>query len=347
MAALWTSSPASLAMVAGAALLVAASLAGAGSLAGPALAPGRRALGHWMPIAACALWAVLHRQGNLAIAIIFATSVASLSLVLGSIVLAEGELDAPQPWPRTWLFVLPAGLLPLLAGFAGRLSWIHACIFLLEGAALWLAWQEITGRDGMALPVAQVHADDGAANPGGGGAHGLFRIINVALSAILAVVGASIAMGPATRIGEQFRGGAALVAVATLGPLLVLPMLLTGAKMAHRGQGWIATSTSVGVTLLDLCLLLPAVVLLWYPASAIDIDGRSIRHWHIHPFGEVTPLRFPLTTWRCDTVVLALLGFVLLPVALGRWRLGRAEGVVLIALYAIYIVMETAVGLST
>ena len=53
--------------------------------------------------------------------------------------------------------------------------------------------------------------------------------------------------------------------------------------------------------------------------------------------------RRSLPTWRVDSVVLVVLAFVLLPVSLGRWELGRWEGAGLILGYAMYLILEAAV----
>jgi len=57
--------------------------------------------------------------------------------------------------------------------------------------------------------------------------------------------------------------------------------------------------------------------------------------------GQAMP--FPLAAWRVDAVVLTVLGFILIPVSLGRWELGRWEGVGLIIGYAMYLILEAAV----
>ena len=45
----------------------------------------------------------------------------------------------------------------------------------------------------------------------------------------------------------------------------------------------------------------------------------------------------PLRLWRGDTVMLCVAGLLILPAALGRWRLGRLEGGALIVLYVAYV----------
>src|SRR5271170_6595733 len=97
----------------GAILIFISSRGAAQGLAGGGNAPGRRAIGHWIPIAVAAILATMLKQGDLAISIIFSTSVASLSLVLGSIVVVAPTSEAPANLRRLWPFILPAAMLPL------------------------------------------------------------------------------------------------------------------------------------------------------------------------------------------------------------------------------------------
>src|SRR4051812_13932213 len=124
----------------GAGLLYAASRIGAEALAGRSpIFPGRRAVGHWLPIATIALCAVFTQRADLAVGVIFATSVASLSLVMGLLIYFSSMTAHPST-RRTWPFVLPATLLPLIAGFTGHLSWIHALMMLVLGGGIWSVW---------------------------------------------------------------------------------------------------------------------------------------------------------------------------------------------------------------
>jgi Ca2+/Na+ antiporter len=55
-------------------------------------------------------------------------------------------------------------------------------------------------------------------------------------------------------------------------------------------------------------------------------------------------LGFPIAVWRIDTVLLILLGLVLLPVSLNLWEMRRTEGMLLIVIYACYLVGTTMLG---
>ena len=79
------------------------------------VSPGRRALALWIPIVVVALAAVEFGHFEMAIAAVFASSVAALSLVLGISLLMRIPGSPQQPARRIWSFVLPVSLLVLLA----------------------------------------------------------------------------------------------------------------------------------------------------------------------------------------------------------------------------------------
>lgn len=323
-------------LIIGAVLLYAASRASVDALGGVGASMGKRAVGSFFPIAAAAILAVCMRHGELALAIVFSTSVAALSLILGSIVIAAPNVEAPASVRRLWPFVLPAALLTLLAGFSGRLTWVHAIILLGEGAVLLLAWSEMSRPDSTSPATAPAPA---------AGGHLHLRYLNLILCVGIAGLGAAAAILGALQISRSLAAlTASTTLVAVLGPLLVAPLLIAGAAMPTQQRAWATTTTAVGVTLLNLCLLLPVIILLWYLVNATHFDlGVKLKMWE-KPLATSAPLVFTLVTWRVDNVVLVLLGFMLIPAALGRWRLGRAEGVLLVGLYAVYILMEAAAG---
>jgi hypothetical protein len=221
-------------------------------------------------------------------------------------------------------------LLTLLAGFAGELNWRHALVLLIEGGALLFAWRELAG-------IAEKRAGDES---------GVLRLrwINLGMCVLLSMIGGIAGVVGAVRMGRDFPAipDVAMI-VAVLGPILVLPMLTGGAALAQSNRGWAAITSAVAVVLLNLCVLLPVVVLSWYPGQ---MERRDFLLGSIHGvmarLGKAGPLPFSWVTWRVDNVVLVLLSFVLIPASLGRWRLGRMEGFTLIALYAIYVLMEAA-----
>src|SRR5687768_2934781 len=134
--------------------LYTASRTAAGALAGHSLArPGWRGVGHWLPIAVTALVAAARGRPEIGVTLAFATSIASLAFVLG-VLNYLAPMDTPPPTRRTWPFLLPATLLPLIAGFSGHFSWVHAIAMALLGAALLSTWRDPSLRQapGAAAP---------------------------------------------------------------------------------------------------------------------------------------------------------------------------------------------------
>ena len=154
--------------------------------------------------------------------------------------------------------------------------------------------------------------------------------IALAIPAARAAVLGTVEAGAGSKLFQP-----TLLAGAFLSPLLILPMLASGTDLAHRGRSSEAASALVAVALLNLFALLPVVVLLWYVCSAAPDAGLLTKLLSAPGHGQPIPL--PLGVWRIDTVVLTVLGFAVIPIALGRWRIGKPESVGLIATYAGYL----------
>jgi Ca2+/Na+ antiporter len=103
--------------------------------------------------------------------------------------------------------------------------------------------------------------------------------------------------------------------------------------------------------LLNLCLLLPLVILTSYTRQIV-VDWDKLHPAAVaattEPAEAVYQLRavpFPLAVWRVDTVLLIVFGMLLIPVSLGRLTLRKPEGLALAILYAVYLVISTALAI--
>lgn len=295
-------------------------------------APDRRAIAQWLPIAVTALAAVALGHTSVAVALVFGSSVAALSLVLGMTAYAAPPQQLPAA-RRLWLLVLPAAMLVLLAGFRGSLTWYHALMLLTMGAAFLPLWLERTSPDGQAAPLA-------VANPS---SDRTVRWKSAAAGLLPLGVGAYLAAVGAIRTGEQSRLlTPELLAATVLSPLLLLPALGSATVLAQHGQTGQVITSLCGSALLNLCLLLPIVILINYLIGGLtNLSGHSF----IGAFREsARAAPYPLVTWRVDAVVLVLISFALIPPAVGRWLPERLEAMLLVLLYAIYLIAETAVS---
>jgi cation:H+ antiporter len=297
-------------LIAGAAMLYVGGRSAALALSGDAPSPGRRAVGHWLPIAAVAIAAVLLGQPELALGIIFASSVAGLALVGGCVCIMGTTPEEPQVWPEAvrqpCALLLPIAALTFLAGFSGRVGWFNSIILAIEGLLVWTVWAGRSGGVGASLPV---------------------KWSRLVLAAALCAVGGFAAVHGAVRMSVNPDFPPSLVAAATiLSPILVASLLLNGAALVQRGHAWAAHATHAGVAQLNLCLLLPLTAILW-----------RLR------WGET--LAYPMSNWRIDAVILILLAAALLPAAAGKWRPQRLEGGFYIVLYVAYVLAVVVVSL--
>jgi len=278
--------------------------------------PGGLALGQWLPILATTLAALALRQPMMAVALIFGSSVASLSLVLGMTTYVNPVRHLPSE-RRIWPLVLPVALFLLVAGFKGHLYWYHAVMLLVMGGTYLALWLEkpVTETDSAPKRDALTPVSRRPL---------VFAILLVGLGAGLSVEGAS--RSAARTLSPE------LIASTILSPLLLLPALGAGTLIAQQDHSERVVTSLCGLALLNLCLLLPIVILVEF---AIGIKNANPK-----------PMAFPLITWRLDTLILLVLGFAMVPLALGRWFYGRAEAVVLVVLYAAYLVAETALSVG-
>jgi hypothetical protein len=317
--------------------------------------PGRRALIHWTPIACAVLAARYFGAWDVALAIIFGTSVAVMSGVLGAVALAAPVGPAPANWKRLWPFVLATVLLIYVSGFNGLLTWKHGLALIVEGLALLSLWQDSSATTWHDAPNGQAPT----APPTGSSAGSLeyrpagsdraavpsaaVAAIALAISGTLAICGAFAAIRGTAAVERISPGaiGAALFSFA-----LTVPMVSGDRRLALNGSSWLAATSQIGIVFLNFCVLLPIVALIPYAAAffrAVHVTARPILD--VSTFQpHVTP--FPLAHWRIDTVMLILLGVLLLPVSMGKWNLSREEGVILLVAYGVYLAATTLAGMA-
>jgi Ca2+/Na+ antiporter len=294
---------------------------------------GRRALCQWLPVAATSVAAIVTRHPTVAVAVIFGTSVAYLSLVLGMATYVA-PMSSEGARPRVWAFVLAPVLVALLAGLGGVLSGLHAGMLLILGAAIFAVWRQ----DAAIGTISASSGADHATAPKLDGARWAQLIVAIALAGVAgwaAVGGTALAAQEATLPSES------LVALSVLSPMLVLPALRACVTAAEQGDAQGAVSSVVGTVLLNLCVLLPIVILLWYPVSGTPLKALLA----LQPAADLSRpaqgLIYPNGIWRLETIMLLVLGFGLIPVALGRVTLARVESAILIGGYAMYLLAVT------
>jgi hypothetical protein len=290
-----------------------------------AMNPLLRAVAHWVPIAALALYCVWSKRPDVAVTVVFATSVASLSLVLGILILSGGVGEVSADARRPWGLIAPVAMMTFLAGFKGHFTATHALIFLIEGAVVaYLMWGRVT-------PNGAVVASD---PPRETSLRGLQFLLAIAVAFLGGWLGAMTTDRMAAS-AHFLTGG--FVTAAMLSPALMLPMIGTGSELVHEGRFQTAVSSLVSMVLLNLCLLLPIVILF-----SLLLTARANTSLNV-PFHaallDAPPLFFPMTAWRIDNVFLIVLGLALIPISVGRWALGRTEGTLVLLVYTFYLAL--------
>lgn len=307
----------------------------------------RVAVGHFIPIGCVAIWSALAGRDDVAVGVVFATAVGALSLNLGT---AASSAETFGPLPRSsraWSFLLPASVMALMAGFSARLTAMHAILLLAQGVFVMLVWSAQHER----VDEGRLFADPKIPLPGIRKAQ-LFG--GILASLVAGWIGVNTANHISAETGIMSHG---MIAAVVLSPLLLLPMIGTSSKLAQEGHVQEAIEGSVALALMNLCLLIPACVAAWFarpvvaPVIARIIDPTineyaSTTQAATAPAAEVvvSPMYYPLVVWRLDTVVLIVLSLLLLPVALGRWTIGRREGILLVLGYAVYLVFSIRLG---
>jgi hypothetical protein len=299
-----------------------ASRLGAAALDWRGANPAGAAAAHWLPMAAVTI-TVLKHYPHAAVSIIFASSVACLTLVPGVTLLGlpRVEPDAPAPVEsresgrhRAWSMVLPTALLALLIGFKSHFTLQHALILIAQGIVTLAVWSAPSAQPS-ALDPSPPHAAVLVFEI-------LFWIALTLIGAIMAVVGIA---DVASRVPHLTTG---LTGALMIAPALALPMIGAALSSTSRGQADAVISTAVDCVLLNLCVLLPTCIIVW------RIVG-----------GPNDPLPYPMASWRLDAVVLVICGAALLITSTRRWIPGRAEGWIALLAFAAYMVANKSLAI--
>jgi cation:H+ antiporter len=291
---------------------------------------GRLAVAQWIPISVLAMAAVVTGREPVAVGLVFSTSVACLALAVGTVALM-GLAPVAARARRSWVMLVPVGLLGFLMGLHGSVSLLNAGVLALEGVCVLLLWND---RGEGTRPA--VSSEPGSKNTVGFRAVG-FRAVQCVLALVLTLEGAWLSLKGVDRVATGSElATAGLLTATLLSPLLVLPIVGTATELSQRDQSAVAISSQVGIALLNVCGLLPLLVTASW--------GRQILSQHLSGSFVFTPLPFPLVVWRVDALVLVALALFLLPVAIGKWSITRMQGLAMICGYVVYLAMVVIVS---
>jgi Ca2+/Na+ antiporter len=287
--------------------------------------PGRRALAHFIPIGICAISAAWLGRSDIAMGLVFGASVASMSAVAGFVLLA-GPVDfAPPRAIRIWAYLPLPATLAFVLGFRGNVGLFEAAILAIQGILAALIWFDQREGRRWAPEDSPMPANE----PFG---IGILFLMQIIFAVALAIVSSIATTRGLARLGElDHRYPPGVMAGTLLAAVLALPMVSSGAPTAALGRAWGPITASAGVVLLNLCLLLPLVILIW-GASEMRNQASVAATRPIFP-----AILYPRTAWRIDAPALLLLSMLLVPVSMGKFRLDRRLGAWLIIGYCGYL----------
>ncbi len=289
----------------------------------------RRALGHWLPIAAGVLIAFGLGHTDLAVSLLLGTSVAALSGVTGFLLIAGPVEQVPPCAQRVWLFAPVPVVLAFVLGIRGGLGLLDAGLLLAQGALLLFLWIELPATNAAISPAPTPKQPRRLA----------WRIAELGLCLCLGAVGAWIAIRGTEQLADVDRRYPFMATGATiLSVVLAMPMVNTSWPLAASGRAWAPLTSQLGVVFLNLCVLLPAIIIIsvarqYFPLiSHTDFLRSAVVHWQAW-----NPLLYPRIAWRLDTVALLILTLMFVPAASGKLRLDWRIAPWLILGYCVYL----------
>lgn len=293
------------------------------------LSPGRRALAHWLPIAVAVVIATALHQIDIAAGLIFGTSVAVLSVVVGFVTLAEPLETIPPAARRVWIFLAPSAALVFAIGFQATLSRLDAAILLGQGILAFLIWTAAPSLNSPDVETPPVNTMRG------------WRIAETVAALAFAAVAAWAATRGTVMLNETGgRYPAGVLAGTVLSVVLAMPMVSSGVPAALRGSAWVPITAQVGVVFLNLGVLLPGVIFFTHLSESLrplpTTTSTSQPLWH--------PLIEALIPWRVEGVALLVLSLLVAAVSGGQLKFDRRMGIYLICGYGAYLLIVLVIG---
>ncbi len=254
------------------------------------------------------LEAALGGSPGIAVGNVVGSNIANILLILGLAALIRPIAVAPAGFRRDGAVLVAASLIalaPVLSGALGRgggAALVALLLVYLTGTLL-----AERRRNG---PAAEVYeAEAGAMGPDGTPAGRAWLYVAAGLAGVIlgakALIAGAVTLATALGVSETAIG-LTLVAVGTS-----LPELATSAVAARRGQSAIAFGNVVGSNIFNILGILGATAI-------------------------AAPLAIPPEIARSDIWVMLGATAVLVWAAVSGWRVTRAEGAAMLALYAGY-----------
>lgn len=240
--------------------------------AGKPITPGRRALAYSLSTVLVAVLSILLGRPEIAVGVVFATSVASMTLVLGIVTVNANHTRTTQR-RRIWGFILPVALISLLLGLRGAIGAMQAIFLLLEGIVLLMLWNDapearLADTDAGDWSAAMRTTSDAAPpavpiKPLETGFTGL-TLVQMFIAVIASLVASWAGITSVRHVSTALHlTSSGVITALMLAPAMVLPMIGAGSVLSSEGKYDHAVATLVGFVMLQLCAVLPMSAGLW------------------------------------------------------------------------------------
>lgn len=264
------------------------------------------AFGTSAPELLVSIQAVLGDAPGLALGNVVGSNIANVLLVLGLPAIISCLDPSVSDTRKNYIFMLCASLVFVVLAFLGPFVWWHGLI-LLAVFALILGDQirhAFTGDAPEELPEELEEADPSMP---------YWKIgMYLGLGLIGLPLGADLLIDSATEIARAFGVSEVVIGLTLVALGTSLPELATSVMAALRKHADVALGNVIGSNIFNLVFIFGVAP--WF--GAIPVDGEFLRF---------------------DLWVMLGTSLILLPFVFFRWRMGRAVGLLFVALYIGYV----------
>ena len=264
------------------------------------------AFGTSAPELLVSIQAVLGDAPGLALGNVVGSNIANVLLVLGLPAIISCLDPSVSDTHKNYIFMLCASLVFVVLAFLGPFVWWHGLI-LLAVFALILGDQirhAFTGDAPEELPEELEEADPSMP---------YWKIgMYLGLGLIGLPLGADLLIDSATEIARAFGVSEVVIGLTLVALGTSLPELATSVMAALRKHADVALGNVIGSNIFNLLFIFGVAP--WF--GAIPVDGEFLRF---------------------DLWVMLGTSLILLPFVFFRWRMGRAVGLLFVALYIGYV----------
>lgn len=254
------------------------------------------------------LQAALAGSPGIAVGNVVGSNIANILFILGMAALIYPIAVAKGPFKRDGIVLALSSLFCLGAVLSGRLENWMGVIFLLSLAAyIWYAFQQ----DRKTTKAATPNGTEEIPNPSAGAI--ALDLVFVISGLAMTMLGARFLVNGAIDLARMFSISETIIGLTIVAVGTSLPELITSVMAALRKQGDIAFGNIVGSNIYNVIGILGVTAI-------------------------VKPIPVPPEIMRLDIWVMLAATALLFVAAISRWRIGRAEGAIMLLGYAAYVI---------